>query len=205
MKINMKNFTLLLLILSVLMSACSVEKRMYRKGFNVQWHASLKSKNQLSEFSSNEAITASVEKDNSQQPLKVSENASVQAPLSTTTIVPIEDAAAIQVLPSQLPSTPKQNHFVKIESSKAAVQINTVQHAKEKRLVKHIEKMKHAQDYSDDVPVLLLFLLCFIIPPVAVGLATDWDVETVIYNIIWCVLCGLPGVIHALIVVSRNR
>jgi uncharacterized membrane protein YqaE (UPF0057 family) len=201
----MKNFTLLLLVLSVLMSACSMEKRLYRKGYNVQWHASLKSKNQLPESNSNEVNTALVEKDKSQQLVKETENAPIQAPLSITTTVPTQDVASVQINPTQMPSIPMQNHFVKHESSKASVHSGIVDHSKEKRLVKHIEKMKHAQDYSDDVPVLLLFLLCFIIPPVAVGLATDWDVETVIYNIIWCVLCGLPGVIHALIVVSRNR
>jgi uncharacterized membrane protein YqaE (UPF0057 family) len=57
---------------------------------------------------------------------------------------------------------------------------------------------------SSDVPVWLLYVLCLVFPPLAVGLVTDWDWEIVVYNILWCALCGLPGIIHAFIVVARE-
>ncbi len=47
---------------------------------------------------------------------------------------------------------------------------------------------------------ILLIILCFFIPPVAVGLKTDWDTRTVVINILLTLLCGIPGIIHALIV-----
>jgi uncharacterized membrane protein YqaE (UPF0057 family) len=55
------------------------------------------------------------------------------------------------------------------------------------------------------VPMLLIYLLCFFLPPVAVGLVTDWDTEIVIYNLLWTILCGFPGIIHALIIVGRYK
>ncbi|HIP35519.1 MAG TPA: YqaE/Pmp3 family membrane protein [Crocinitomix sp.] len=51
---------------------------------------------------------------------------------------------------------------------------------------------------------ILLYLLAFFIPPVAVGLVTDWDMGQVVLNIILWALCVIPGIIHALIVVSKN-
>ena len=63
---------------------------------------------------------------------------------------------------------------------------------------------KVSKAMSSDVSKGLLIVLCFVIPWLAVGLATDWDWTIVIYNILWTLLCWIPGVIHALIVVNRE-
>jgi uncharacterized membrane protein YqaE (UPF0057 family) len=73
-----------------------------------------------------------------------------------------------------------------------------------KQEIKALKKAVKSQNKSDDVPIGLLYVLCFFIPFVAVGLATDWDITTVLINILWTALCGIPGIIHAFIVVSRN-
>lgn len=57
---------------------------------------------------------------------------------------------------------------------------------------------------DEEIDPILLYVLCFLLPPVAVGLVTDWNTNDVILNIILTCLCGLPGIIHALIVVSKN-
>ena len=72
----------------------------------------------------------------------------------------------------------------------------------EKNMKEKRKEIKKA--LKDDVPVGLLYVLCFFIPWVAVGLATNWDIETVVYNILWSLLCGIPGIIHAFIVVRNN-
>ena len=50
----------------------------------------------------------------------------------------------------------------------------------------------------------LLYLLCILVPFIAVGLATNWDMGKVILNIVLCILCGIPGIIHAFLVVSKS-
>jgi len=45
---------------------------------------------------------------------------------------------------------------------------------------------------KDDVPTILLYVLCFFIPFLAVGLATDWDVKDVVINLLLCFLFVLP-------------
>ena len=47
-----------------------------------------------------------------------------------------------------------------------------------------------------------LYVLALFLPPVAVGIHTDWDTPT-LYNLLWTLLGGLPGVIHAFIVLGR--
>lgn len=76
----------------------------------------------------------------------------------------------------------------------------------ENQTIKSKEKALKASDSNlgGDVPTGLLYVLCFFIPWLAVGLATDWDIKKVIINILWTMLCGIPGIIHAFIVVSKN-
>lgn len=72
--------------------------------------------------------------------------------------------------------------------------------------IKSSEKALKASDSNlgGDVPTGLLYVLCFFIPWLAVGLATDWDIKKVLINILLTMLCGIPGIIHAFIVVSKN-
>jgi uncharacterized membrane protein YqaE (UPF0057 family) len=50
----------------------------------------------------------------------------------------------------------------------------------------------------DDDMMILLIILCFVLPPLAVYLKYDEAGKPFIVNVILTLLCGLPGVIHAL-------
>jgi len=63
---------------------------------------------------------------------------------------------------------------------------------------------KNKEDSSDDDMLILLYVLSVLIPFVAVGIVTDWDLETVLINILLSILCYIPGVIHAFIII-RDR
>jgi uncharacterized membrane protein YqaE (UPF0057 family) len=63
---------------------------------------------------------------------------------------------------------------------------------------------KNKEDSSDDDMLILLYVLAVLIPFVAVGIVTDWDLETVLINILLTILCYIPGVIHAFIII-RDR
>jgi uncharacterized membrane protein YqaE (UPF0057 family) len=47
-----------------------------------------------------------------------------------------------------------------------------------------------------------LYILAVLIPPIAVGLHTHWQIAT-LYNVLWTLLFWLPGVVHAIIVLER--
>ncbi len=56
----------------------------------------------------------------------------------------------------------------------------------------------------EDLEPVVYILLCIFIPFLAVGFATDWNTNDVILNLLLCLLCGLPGIIHAFIVCNRQ-
>lgn len=47
-----------------------------------------------------------------------------------------------------------------------------------------------------------LYILAIFIPFVAVGIHTDWGMPT-LWNVLWSFLGGIPGIIHAFIVLGR--
>lgn len=57
---------------------------------------------------------------------------------------------------------------------------------------------------ADDDDLVLLVILCFLLPPLAVYLKYDDAGKPFIINIILTLLCGLPGIIHALVHVLRK-
>lgn len=47
-----------------------------------------------------------------------------------------------------------------------------------------------------------LYVLAVFLPPIAVGIHTSWGMPTV-WNVLWCFVGGVPGIIHAFIVLSK--
>lgn len=47
-----------------------------------------------------------------------------------------------------------------------------------------------------------LYVLAILIPPIAVGIHTGWKKPT-LFNFLWTFLFGVPGIIHAFIVLGR--
>lgn len=209
----MKKFTLLSLVSLLLLGACTLEKRVYRNGYNIQWHTSLKVKNHQPEQVANEEISATspqVEKSMNEGKNSAKVSLSTDAQISTLPVQGYNINAPSQEIVLNQGSTEKQQlaavvqqHFVKESSSKAAYHAVKVDHKKAQRLMQALNKT--SENSKDYIPMIVLFILCFIFPPLAVGLATDWDTEIVIYNILWTLLCGFPGIIHALIIVGRYR
>lgn len=204
----MKKITLLSLVAVLILAACTVEKRIYRNGYNVQWHSSLKVKNQASEAVIAEEALATQQTKDATAPKAIA--AKKEQALPTLTAKTIQQDFNQSVLKTekvqndvaQLTGAVKQ-YFVKETSSKAAIHQTKVGKHQAKQLTRQLNKATN--NHPDDVPYLLLFILCFIFPPIVVGLVTDWDTEIIIYNLLWCVLCGFPGIIHALIILGRYR
>jgi len=205
----MKKLSLLLVVAfmsTLILDSCSVQKRYHRKGFNVNWnHTSIggkKDKNKVAYDSSEEEIAEVTE-------VKATENV-VKNEMSAYSNEATSDLASTTDEISVVTSLPAENKFVEKKSTEKQVENKIINGSKKmlKKIIPSVKaknQVKTNSNNSSDVPIVLLYILCFIFPPVAVGLATDWDLTPVLWNIVWCVLCGLPGVIHALIHVSRNR
>ena len=113
---------------------------------------------------------------------------------------------AIAILTNYLHESFPVNQTEKISQTVVQEKASNSNLKYENQTIKSKEKALKASDSNlgGDVPTGLLYVLCFFIPWLAVGLATDWDLKKVIINILWTMLCGIPGIIHAFIVVSKN-
>jgi uncharacterized membrane protein YqaE (UPF0057 family) len=200
----MKKILLITASILFLVASCTVEKRVYRNGFNVQWHAM----NGHSKKDKNTEITSIEEVETVAKvlvsPKENNKTADVyELPTQEINTVAQNDEASIQS--NSIATTPQvvsvkgmANQTISVnQTNKEVKQIS-------KQEIKALHKVVKSQKQSDDVPVGLLYALCFFIPFVAVGIVTDWDISSVLINILWTALCGIPGIIHALIIVGRN-
>ncbi len=203
----MKKILLVAASILFLVASCTVEKRVYRNGFNVQWHAM----NGISKKDKNVEVTSVEEEIAVAQVIKAPKvNVSTSntyeaiAEGSTTTLTQ-NDVASVDV-------TPIQNEAKSIANDIKGMAAVTIQNSPKSHEAKQVSKQEmkalrkavKAAKKSDDVPIGLLYIICFIFPFIAVGIVTDWDITTVLLNFLLTCLCVIPGIIHALIIVGRN-
>jgi uncharacterized membrane protein YqaE (UPF0057 family) len=203
----MKKILLVAASILFLVASCTVEKRVYRNGYNVQWHAM----NGISKKDKQIEVNSEVEELAVAQVIKAPKVNTVTASTyeakleETTTSVSQNDVASVEVAPVVLDSKSLANDMKGIAAT-------TIQNSELNKAVKHDSKQQmktlrralKTQSKSDDIPLGLLYVLCFFFPFIAVGIVTDWDLTTILINLLWCALCIIPGIIHALIVVGRN-
>ena len=196
---KLKQLSLFSLALAFILSSCSMEKRQYMPGYYVSW----KSSKHINDVAVKNT-TINVEKtenNNSVEPIatevptevssidnsQINEN-SLTASADKSIFVP----ATPKIDLTKKHSTPEVNKSLPVSEIKAIVKAGVK------------ENKKANKKRGGDVPKGLLYVLCFFIPFLAVGLATNWDINKVLINILLTLLCGIPGIIHALIVVSKS-
>ena len=203
----MKKLLLAVLVVGFAISSCSIEKRLHQKGFNVEWNKNLgslkKDKKEKQDYVSSEAVEeiAVVSNKTTKTPSVHNSAISVDGVTlneSNDASVFVEDITTNEVN-SEVSSVVNNTKTEKVNSSSKASSSMEVASNKTMNSTKIVKKAN-----NKDVSKGLLYLLCFFIPWLAVGLATDWDVKTVVINILWTCLCGIPGIIHAIIIVGRN-
>ncbi len=90
-----------------------------------------------------------------------------------------------------------------VETLQADTRKELKQVAKQAR--KEYKKARKQDNKNDDTNTLLLVILAIILPPLAVYLYEDGWTSRVTLNLILTLLCGLPGMIHALIVILGKK
>lgn len=62
-------------------------------------------------------------------------------------------------------------------------------------------QFKQSQKNGSEVDKVVLYILAVLLPPVAVGIHTNWEPTPTLINIILTLLGWLPGVVHAFYVI----
>ena len=206
----MKKLLLAVLVVGFAISSCSIEKRLHQKGFNVEWNKNLgslkKDKKEKQDFVSSEAVEEIAVVSHKTTKAHSANNSAISVDgvtlnESNEASVFVEDNTTNEV---DSPESTVANN-TKIGKVNKAIIASNASSSKEVASNKTMNSTKSVKKaLKNDMPTGLLYLLCFLMPWLAVGFATDWDIKTVVINILWTFLCGIPGIIHAIIIVGRN-
>lgn len=210
----MKKLSLFLVVAfmsTLILDSCTVQKRYHRKGFNVNWnHTSIggkKDKNKVSYDSVEEEI-AEV-KEIKSEVKEVTNVASTYSYDATSDFASTSDEISI------VSSLPTENKLITKNQSN---EINVFAPANDSKEVKVANKkfkgtiaemkVKKFQEKGSSVEPWVYLLLILLVPfgtTIAMYLYEGSWTGRVTTNLILTLLCGLPGLIHALVVIFGNR
>lgn len=183
-----KIYILSALALTFVFGSCTMEKRHHRNGYFISW---------------NHQTPKAIEKST---PALVE-----QAPVTQN--VEVEEtkvAATTEVTPNIVDVFTPATTIVPVQSVAPATNItekseNTI--APSKSVIKQaVRSQRNADNQSaPETDKVLLIILCFLLPPLAMYLYEGSWTSRCTVNLILTLLCGLPGVIHALIVILGGK
>lgn len=214
---NLKLFMLSATLGIFLINSCSVERRYHRTGLNVNWKNSLvkmknnkKSINSESEVNDETIAIDQAKKKIQEKAVISSSDAEIQDLASNSDELilnqEVNDAQPIFVLTSNTEnktSINSHNSILNREIEKSTESISNIKNrAGKKSEMKELVRQKSSS--SDDNTVLCV-VLAFFIPPLAVYLYEGSWTKRCTINLILTLLCGLPGLIHALIVILGGK
>jgi uncharacterized membrane protein YqaE (UPF0057 family) len=96
---------------------------------------------------------------------------------------------------------PEKVNLNKHDNSKGSVEKISLR--ERLRMVRELKKeMRKANKAKADVPMVVLYILAILLPPLAVGLFTNWG-EPTLWNLLFTLFFWLPGIVHAFYILLR--
>ena len=126
--------------------------------------------------------------------------------VSFLVVICIAVSAAFAGAATPTRAVPQDTELVLIASStpSEALTVQKQLSKKEQRkMMKQLVKDAH-RNPADGDDKILLYILAFLLPYLAVGVVTDWDVKKLVIAVLLTSLLWLPGFIYALIVISKS-
>lgn len=196
-----------IIILALIMGAtsCTMQKRLYRPGYYI-------AKNHGNHHSSKKETTTHA---TTTMASHLNEETNPMPSISSVTFKQTEDElsivlASVESAPAHMTASAKVASHKKVYKPviNEELQKHTISFNRAGALKSFVMKqaVKKAISTASSKPSKgVLYVLAFILPWLAVGLATDWDGEKLLINILLTILCLLPGIIHAIVVVSKSK
>lgn len=195
----MKKLFLLGFTASLLAISCTVQKRLHTSGYHVTWKSKYKSTDKID--------------------LTTKEVSNEEKKITSEDVALVENAKEIENEPFVIinsensndsfsyTSTSEKKQKSKINNSYKSLNSSEEKNTLSKYMaIKKIAKKATKSSSSDDnILLVLLLVLCFFIPPVAVAIASDFDITKIIISLILTLLFWVPGIIYALYIVLKDR
>jgi uncharacterized membrane protein YqaE (UPF0057 family) len=196
----MKKILLSLVAIATILSSCSVEKRVHTDGYHIEWYSNnnkSKIQHQAPEIAAANVATAVNEDNQLECEVAVNETAVVSStPAAIDLSFPKTSEVANESARANRKAMRKAIKELRTELKQQSQSTNPVQLFSGKSTAAQAELAN--PDQPDKV---LLVILAFFIPPLAVYLYEGSWTKRCTTNLILTLLCGLPGLIHALIVI----
>ena len=193
----MKKLFLFVFTASLLTVSCTVQKRLHNSGYHVTWKSRYKS------FDKNDFITKETSNDDG---------------INSGDLAIVENAKEIENEPFVIINSENSNNsfsYTTTENKSKSNRTNSVKSltsgnekqtmSKSMAIKKLAKKSTKSSNSDDDVLLILLVILCFLIPPLAVAIASDWDLTKILISLILTLLFWFPGIIYALYIVLKDK
>ncbi len=194
---KIKQISFIALAITFILSSCTVERRLHNSGFHVKWnksHSTSETEVSVNEDKKvDEVVEISTNSENNE--VAVRENEAFNA--GAIDAIELNENVSLKTNKKTL----DEEAIEAVSTQKNEGKLNTrFEHRKAKLEFKKAVKNNSSMSDMD----ILLLILCFLIPFLAVGLATDWDVTKVLICLILSLLFWIPGIIYALLVVLNK-
>ncbi len=196
----MKKLFLLGFTAALLAVSCTVQKRLHTSGYHVTWKGKYKSsdKNDLiTKESSND------EKKVTSEDVAFVENAKE---IENEPFVIINSENSSDSFSYTTTETKKKDKSVS-QTSYKSLNSGSEKHTMSNYMAikKLAKKATKSSSTDEDILLILLVILCFLIPPLAVAIASDWDLIKILISLILTILFWVPGIIYALYIVLKDK
>jgi uncharacterized membrane protein YqaE (UPF0057 family) len=213
----MKNFKLFMLVFTLgafIINSCSVERRYHRTGLNINWNnASIKMKKDKKYIESeinNETLVIenTYKKSNENDVITYSDLETQDLAQNSEDLVLTESSLNPK---AELIIADKNDQKSKLSATFEAsreIEKTTNSNSKTKQRVgkkAELKELIRQNSSSGDDNTVLCIVLAFFIPPLAVYLYEGSWTKRCTVNLILTLLCGLPGLIHALVVILGGK
>jgi uncharacterized membrane protein YqaE (UPF0057 family) len=204
-------FLVVAFISTLILDSCTVQKRYHRKGFNVNWnHTSIggKKDKKLDSYSSSEEEVADLKE--MKAPEKVVKNeVSAYSNEETNDFASTTDEISVIANSKTENVFVSQNEAKEITISTPVNEINKVKVSAKKFKGTTAEakqkKFYHKGSLVENWVYLVLILLVPFGTVISMYLYEGSWTKRVTVNLILTLLCGIPGLIHALVVIFGNK
>ncbi len=184
---NKLKWTLGLVFLSLFWNACTVQKCIYSRGFNIDFKGFNGTKK------SNESAARQVQLSNVFENEATDEDTevlNVLVPQDPTQMLALNQVKSIDVAEKGLaPIKPVAN----VGETNGRIAHRAINSMAQSNVLSHVNAAPLAPDW-------LILLLCIFIPPIAVALMSNGNIEKILIALLLWILGVLPGIVYAFLV-----
>ncbi len=206
------------LVASIMLSSCSrensvvsnhsIQKRKYTSGYHIHFKGLKKSQNEKIEADENVLASAKVEEQSAKVNLAENENYQVINQSNADVVFATESNSKLSADEKALRKNESRNKKAIVDNSEVSLAVNKINKRELKssvHAIKNLSKKNYsAENNSSSIDPIIYIILCILLPFIAVGLATNWDVLKTVLAVLLTLLFWIPGIIYAFIICSQE-